>query len=75
MKQINLPLPEIPVLAGTRAMLGAGLALLFADKLPHDARKKIAWALFLVGALTTIPLARDIFRRAQAGRPSAIQGD
>jgi hypothetical protein len=44
-------------------MLGAGLALLVADKLPKEQRKAIGWTLTLVGAVTTIPLAINLFAR------------
>ena len=71
MKTVNLPLPELGVIAGTRAMLGAGLALLLSDKFPYETRKKIGWTLLLVGALSTIPLARDVFSRVHFGNGAA----
>jgi hypothetical protein len=43
--------------------LGAGLALLLADKLPKEQRKAIGWTLTLIGAVTTIPLAIKLFGR------------
>ena len=67
MKQANLPLPELAMIAGTRAMLGAGLGLLLADKFPQTTRKQLGWTLFLVGALSTIPLGFDVCRRVQQG--------
>jgi hypothetical protein len=67
MKQANLPLPELGMIAGTRAMLGAGLGLLLADKFPQTTRKRLGWTLFLVGALSTIPLGFDVLRRVQHG--------
>jgi hypothetical protein len=51
------------MLVGTRAMLGAGIALLLADKLSKDVRNGIGWSLVAVGALTTIPLAIIVFGR------------
>lgn len=59
----ELRLPELALLAGTRAMLGAGVGLLLADKLSEDKRNGIGWALVAIGALTTIPLAMIVFRR------------
>lgn len=56
MRTATLPLPELGLIAGTRAMLGAGVALLVADKLGHDQRRAIGWTLAAVGALTTIPI-------------------
>jgi len=53
----ELRLPELGLIAGTRGLLGAGIALLLADKLSDDRRKGVGWTLVAVGALTTIPLA------------------
>jgi H+/gluconate symporter-like permease len=63
MKKAELALPEIMLIAGTRVMAGAGAALLLADKLADDKRKKIGWTLFLIGALSTIPLVIDVFSK------------
>jgi putative Ca2+/H+ antiporter (TMEM165/GDT1 family) len=60
---VELPGPEIGILAATRAMLGAGVGLLVAGKLSERQRKIIGRTLFLIGALSTIPLAKDIVRR------------
>ena len=63
MKKAELALPEIMLIAGTRVMVGAGGALLLADKLKEDKRKMIGWTLFLIGALSTIPLVLDVFSK------------
>ena len=63
MKRVELTLPEIALIGGTRGLLGAGVALLFANKLNEDKRKAIGWTLFLIGAISTIPLAIDVFSR------------
>jgi len=60
MKKSELTLPEIGLIAGTRAMLGAGAGLLLADRLNDDQRKKIGWTLLIIGALSTIPLMIDV---------------
>ncbi len=57
----KLTLPEIALIGGTRAALGAGVALLLGQKLSSDQRKGAGWALLAVGALTTIPLVINIF--------------
>jgi hypothetical protein len=57
MKETRLTFPELGLIVGTRAMLGGGLALLLADRLSKEQRKAVGAALFLVGAVTTIPLA------------------
>jgi hypothetical protein len=61
MKTAELTLSEIALIAGTRGVLGAGLGLLLADRLNDDQRKAVGWAMFLIGAITTIPLAADVF--------------
>ncbi len=57
MKETRLTFPELGLIAGTRAALGGGVALLLADRLTKEQRKAVGWSLFLVGAITTIPLA------------------
>ena len=56
----TLTLPEIALIGGTRAALGAGLALLLGQKLSRDQRKGAGWALLAVGALTTVPLVVNL---------------
>jgi len=60
MKKSELTLPEIGLIAGTRAMLGAGPGMLLADRLSDDQRKKTGWTLLIIGAISTIPLAIDV---------------
>ncbi len=61
MKTIELKLPEIGLLAMTRAALGAGLALLISSKLDEQQRRAAGVALLAVGILTTIPFAVHFF--------------
>ena len=63
MKRAELTRPELGLFAATRAMLGAGVGLLVADKLSERHRKVIGRTLFLIGVLSTIPLVKDIARR------------
>jgi H+/gluconate symporter-like permease len=63
MKKAELALPEIMLIAGTRVMLGAGGALLLADQLEKRERKKLGWTLFLIGAISTIPLVMDVLSK------------
>jgi hypothetical protein len=60
MRKTELTVPEIGLIAATRALLGAGVALLFADRLTAEQRQAIGWTLVGVGALTTIPLAIQV---------------
>lgn len=63
MKKAELALPEIALIGGTRGLLGAGIALLLADRLGRDQRRAIGWTLFLIGAISTIPLAVDVLSK------------
>lgn len=65
MKTTELTLPELALIAGTRALLGAGLGLLLADRLNQDQRKAAGWTMFLIGAATTIPLALNVLTKRQ----------
>ena len=50
MKQHEVTVPQIGLIAGTRAMLGAGIALLLSEKLSDEQRRAIGWTLVAVGA-------------------------
>ena len=63
MKKIELMLPELALIGGTRGALGAGIALLLGNRLKAEQRKSIGWTLFLIGAVTTIPLALDVLSK------------
>jgi hypothetical protein len=67
-----ISLPELGLIAGTRAMLGAGVALLLADRLTDEQRRTVGWTLLAVGALSTIPLAAEIMGRRESGKQSSI---
>jgi hypothetical protein len=56
MKTTRLTIAELGMVAGTRAALGGGAALLLADRLGREERRAVGWALFLIGAVSTIPL-------------------
>lgn len=56
----TLTLPELGLIAGTRAALGAGLGLLLADRLKPDQRRAVGWTLLAVGVLSTFPLAAHV---------------
>ena len=61
MKKRKLTLSEIALIASTRGMLGAGIGLLLSSKLNKNQRRAAGWTLVAVGAITTIPLAMNIF--------------
>lgn len=63
MKRSDLTLPEIGLISATRAMGGAGIALLLGDRLSEKRRKTVGWTLFLIGASSTVPLLIDVLRK------------
>jgi hypothetical protein len=78
MKETKLTLPELGMIAGTRGMLGAGAALLFGEKLNPDTRKAVGWTLFLIGAVSTIPLVMKVaseVRKIESNVPQPKPGD
>jgi hypothetical protein len=52
----------IALIGGTRAMLGAGIALLLGDRLKNG-QKTAGWILLAIGAISTIPLAINVFSK------------
>lgn len=60
MKSTTVTLPELALVAATRGMAGAGAGLLVADKIGAEKRKTLGWTLFLIGILSTIPLALQV---------------
>lgn len=73
MKQRNLTLPEIGLIAGTRVALGAGIGLLISDRLNKDQRKAAGWALLGMGLVTTIPIVAGILGKGPfAERPIGL---
>jgi hypothetical protein len=63
MKTTQLKFPELALIAGTRVALGCGIGLLLGDRLTGKKRKAVGRALFLAGAITTIPLGILAFSR------------
>jgi hypothetical protein len=70
MTETKVTIPELILIAGTRVALGAGLGLLLADRLSQEQRKAVGWTLFLIGALSTVPLAFEVLgHRTSASEP------
>jgi hypothetical protein len=67
MKERNLTIAEIMLIAGTRVALGAGIGLLLSSKLTKDQSKAAGLALALVGGLTTLPLALGVIGKKSSG--------
>jgi hypothetical protein len=72
MKERVVTLPELAVIAATRGMLGAGIALLTADRLNSAQRRRMGLMLTAVGIASTIPLARRVIGRVRSTRPALV---
>ncbi len=59
------------LVGSTRAMLGAGLALLLSNRLSRDARRGAGWALVIVGIVTSIPLGITLVRKSRSLKQAA----
>jgi hypothetical protein len=65
MNTVTLTFPELFLLVGTRALLGAGVALLIAKRLTDEQRETAGTVLVGIGLLTTVPLALEVFGKAK----------
>lgn len=61
MNRRTVSLPTLALIAGTRVALGMGLGFLVGDRVKSDRREQCGWALIGLGALSTIPLALNVF--------------
>ena len=59
----DISLPVLGLVALTRGMLGAGLAMLVAGRFDPGQRRAVGWTLTAVGVLTTAPLLLEVFGR------------
>ena len=60
MRIIALDLPHFGFIVATRAMLGVGIGLLLAERLPTQQRRAAGAIMLALGALTTVPAVRTI---------------
>jgi hypothetical protein len=58
-------MPELALIAGTRGALGAGIALLLADRLTSEQRKTAGTVLALVGVISTVPLLLEVLNNRE----------
>ena len=68
-----LSVPELGLIAGTRAALGAGLALLVANHLTRNQRRAFGWTLLAVGVLSTPPLVARVFGQERRSLDAALE--
>ncbi len=69
MKSLTLTIPELVLIAATRGILGAGLALLISSHLNETQRKTAGAILTTIGVLSTIPLAFEVMGKSNQNRP------
>ena len=74
LRERKVTLPELILVAGTRAALGVGVGLLVKDKLNKDQRRGAGLALVILGGLSTIPLALEIFGEKEHQREAGDNG-
>lgn len=55
MKTLSLKLPTFGFVVATRAILGVGIGLLLASRIPEDRRRATGLALVAAGVASTIP--------------------
>ena len=65
MRNVKLSMPELALIAGTRAALGAGVALLLADRLSSEQRRAAGTALAAVGVISTVPLLMEVLAKRE----------
>ncbi len=74
MNNVVLNFPTFGFVVATRAMLGVGIGLLIADRLPRDRRSAVGMTLAAIGAATTIPAAIAV-ARSRRDAPALTVGD
>ena len=62
MKRLELNVPTFGFAVATRAMIGAGLGLLFSDRIARKRRRAIGFTLLGIGAASTVPVVRALIR-------------
>jgi hypothetical protein len=67
-KTLVLNVPTFGFMVATRAMIGAGIGMLVGARLPANRRRAVALALIAVGAVSTVPGLRAIFRDTRQAR-------
>ncbi len=70
MREIDVTLPELAIIAGSRAVLGVGIGLLLADHLPQVERRMLGWSLLLIGAVISVPLAFEVAGKVKRSVPA-----
>lgn len=61
--KVSISYPELGLFAATRGMIGAGLGLMLSNRISREKRRMIGLPLFIIGALSTIPIAMRLFHK------------
>jgi len=72
MKTRTISIPRLGLISVTRAILGAGIGLLAAERLARKPRRRMGWALVGVGALSTVPLVAGFVRQQMPDKLKAV---
>jgi hypothetical protein len=65
MNKLDISLPQLAFVAGTRGLGGAGIGLLLGDFFDSKTRRAVGWTLLTIGVLTTIPIAIGILTQRE----------
>ncbi|HEY5946670.1 MAG TPA: hypothetical protein VIV40_14305 [Kofleriaceae bacterium] len=68
----KISFPLFALFGLTRGMAGIGAGLLLADRVAHNRRKKIGFALFAAGAASTLPLVFAFMRQRRRGEVAGV---
>jgi hypothetical protein len=72
MRERTMTVPQIGLIALTRVALGVGIGLLLSRKFNENARRGAGWALFAVGAATTVPLIASVIHAPSTSREDLV---
>jgi len=62
MRETRISLPELGLVAFTRAGLGFGVGLLASSRMSKSQRRAIGITMVVIGVVTTVPLALEILK-------------
>jgi hypothetical protein len=63
LKNHNVNIAQLMLIAITRGMLGVGIGLIAAGYLSDTQRTSIGWTLISVGVILTIPILMEVFAK------------
>jgi hypothetical protein len=75
MERRPLSIPELAIISGTRAALGAGVGMLVSEFMTREQRRAVGWTLVAVGAVTTIPIIAQLINpHGEEEEPERLSG-